>query len=48
MKKILFLIKQVFPLMYWTKYKDANGNGQIAIWRQWFGKVLWVKRFQIR
>nr|WP_315021757.1 hypothetical protein [uncultured Aminipila sp.] len=43
MKNLLFKLKQLFPLMYWSKYKDANGNGQIAVWRQWFGKVLWVK-----
>lgn len=43
--KVWFYIKQALPFMYWSTYKDANGNGQIAIWRQWFGKVLWCKRF---
>lgn len=47
MGKILFNIKQVLPLMYYSQYKDANGNEQITIWRQWFKKILWSKNFNV-
>ncbi len=45
--KIIYLIKQIVPMMYFSKYKDANNNLEIAIWRQWLGKVSWVKRFKV-
>lgn len=46
MNKAKYMLKQLFPMMYWCKYKDATGNKDVAIWRQWFGKVLWCKHFQ--
>lgn len=48
MKKVLFYLKQLLPLKYHSKYKDATGNYRIAIWRQWFGKVLWRENYVIQ
>ncbi|WP_169314707.1 hypothetical protein [Acetobacterium woodii] len=47
MKKFIFNLKQALPLMYYSHFKDANGNEQITIWRQWFKKILWSKHFNV-
>lgn len=38
--KAIFLLKQIFPLTYWSKYKTPDGKTHVAIWSQWFGKVF--------
>ena len=40
MQKIMYYAKQLFPFTYWSKYKTSDGKTNIAIWRQWFGKVF--------
>lgn len=46
MKRLIWMLKQVFPCMYFSKY-NTDGHREVAVWRQWFGKVLWHKRFVI-
>lgn len=45
--KMIFLLKQLLPLKYCSKYKDAKGDLHITIWRQWFGKVLNSTTFKV-
>ena len=45
MKKIIYLIKQLLPLTYYSKYRDQNGSKELAIWTQWFGKPFNIKRY---
>lgn len=40
MKKLTYYLKQLLPLNYWSKYKTPDGNTNVAIWSQWFGKVF--------
>ncbi len=47
MKKITYLIKQLLPLTYYSKYKVQNGSKELAIWTQWFGKPFNIKRFAL-
>lgn len=47
MKKILFIIKQLLPLTYYTKYR-VQDNKELAIWTQWFGKPFNIKRFELK
>ena len=47
MKRFLYYIKQLFPLTYYSKYRVQNGNRELAIWTQWFGKPFNVKRFTL-
>lgn len=47
MKKIVFYLKQVLPLTYWSKYKTPVGKTHVAIWSQWFGKVFNHCNFEV-
>lgn len=47
MNKIIFIVKQLLPFTYYTKYRVQNTK-EIAIWTQWFGKPFNIKRFEIK
>lgn len=47
MKKFKHLLKQVFPFKYVSTYRVHNGEKQLAIWTQWFGKPFAIKRFTL-
>ncbi len=47
MNKITYHIKQLLPLTYYSKYRVQNGNKELAIWTQWFGKPFNIKRFTL-
>ncbi len=46
MNKILWYFKQLFPLIYWSKYKEGEKN-IFTIWKMWFGKCYNIKNFNI-
>lgn len=48
MKKIVYYLKQLLPLTYYSKYKVQNGVKELAIWTQWFGKPFNIKRFELK
>jgi len=35
---LLWYIKQLLPLAYWSWYIDADGTLYLCIWRMWFGR----------
>ena len=37
MSKIIWHIKQLLPLTYWTIYSDDKGK-HFVIWRMWLGR----------
>jgi len=37
MSKIIFYIKQLFPLTYRTRY-GKDGKQHFCVWRMWFGR----------
>ena len=45
MRKLTYYLKQLLPFTYYTKYKVQNGEHQLAIWTQWFGKPFNIKRY---
>lgn len=47
MKRIIYYLKQLLPLTYYSKYRVQNGNKELAIWTQWFGKAFNIKRFAL-
>lgn len=47
MKKIIYTLKQLLPLTYYSKYRVQNGAKELAIWTQWFGKPFNIKRFTL-
>lgn len=47
MKKIIYTLKQLLPLTYYSKYRVQNGSKELAIWTQWFGKPFNIKRFTL-
>lgn len=48
MKKIIFYLKQLLPLTYYSKYRVQNEERQnLAVWTQWFGKTFNIKRFTL-
>ncbi len=47
MRKIIYYLKQLLPLTYYSKYRVQNGNKELAIWTQWLGKPFNIKRFSL-
>lgn len=47
MEKFLFIIKQLLPLTYYTKYR-VQDTKELAIWTQWFGKPFNIKRYELK
>lgn len=47
MKKFYSTLKKLLPLTYYSKYRLQNGEKQLAIWSQWFGKPFNIKRFTL-
>lgn len=47
MNKILFILKQLLPLTYYSKYRVQNGRKALTIWTQWFGKPFNIKQFTL-
>lgn len=36
--RLIWSMKQLLPLSYWTKYRTQDGAQHFAIWRMWFGR----------
>jgi hypothetical protein len=47
MKKIIYTLKQLLPLTYYSKYRVQNRVKELAIWTQWFGKPFNIKRYAL-
>lgn len=47
MKKIMFYLKQLLPMTYYSKYRVQTGS-KLAIWTQWFGKVFNIRRYELK
>lgn len=47
MNKIIYTLKQLLPLTYYSKYRVQNGAKELAIWTQWFGKSFNIKRYTL-
>ena len=45
MKKIAFVLKQLLPFTYWSKFKTPDGKKHLTIWRQWFGIPFSINKF---
>jgi hypothetical protein len=39
MSRIVWTVKQLFPLTYRSHYAE-NGQKMFSVWRMWFGKVF--------
>ncbi len=46
MKKLFWMLKQLAPCTYHSEY-STNGHREVAVWRQWLGRVLWHKNYVI-
>lgn len=46
MKKITWVLKQLFPLTYWSRY-EKGGKKVFCIWKMWFGKCYEITEFEI-
>jgi hypothetical protein len=42
MSTLLYYLKQLFPLMYRTRYWDASHQLHFCVWRQWLGRCYSV------
>lgn len=47
MKKIIYTLKQLLPLTYYSKYRVQNGSRELAIWTQCFGNPFNIKRYTL-
>jgi len=44
--KILWYLKQLFPLKYHTEY-GKNGKWYVTVWRMWFGRCFKIQKWEI-
>jgi hypothetical protein len=44
--KIERAVKWFFPCIYISEY-ETDGQREVVISRSWFGKVLWIRRWNI-
>ena len=47
MNEIIWFIKQLFPLDYYSRYRN-NNKEMISTWRMLFGKCYNIKKYEIR
>lgn len=47
MKKLVFLLKQLLPFTYVTRY-GVDGKKYLAVWKQWFCKPFNVRHYELR
>lgn len=45
--KIVWGIKQIFPLTYRTTYTDSEGSRHFTVWNMWFGRCFNIDDFII-
>lgn len=46
MNKIIWFLKQLFPLTYRSHYIEKNKK-MFCVWRMWFGKSFNIETFEI-
>lgn len=46
MNKILWYLKQLFPLTYRSKY-NMDGKKYFHVWQMWFGKCFNSEKYEI-
>lgn len=37
--RLVWYLKQLLPLTYWTIWSDDEGGTYFHIWKMWFGRV---------
>lgn len=42
LRRLVWLLKQLLPFTYRTRYWDSQHQQHFAVWRQWFGRVFRV------
>lgn len=47
MKKLLWYLKQLLPLIYYSVYR-VDGKKMFCIWRMWLGKSYHIEEFEIK
>lgn len=47
MKRKIWYLKQLFPFLYYSKYKKEN-KYYFHIWRMWFGRCFNEIKFEIK
>ena len=45
--RLVWFIRQLFPLTYWSIYHGPVDGYYFAIWKMWFGRCYRVTDFQI-
>lgn len=40
LSKVVWYLRQLLPLTYWSKYRDAHDQRHFCIWRMWFGRCF--------
>lgn len=44
--KVIWYIKQLFPLTYISNYRE-NGSDKLTIWKMWFGRSYRIRDYWI-
>jgi len=46
MDKLIWYLKQLFPMKYDTIYKE-DGTWYVTIWRMWLGRCFAIKKYAL-
>ena len=44
--KLIWAIKQIFPLMYVSTFKE-NEKKKLSIWRMWLGRCYKIRTYEL-
>ena len=47
MRKLVWYLKQLLPLTYYSTCEEANGEKYILVRKMWLRKIQWHKKYQI-
>lgn len=50
--RMLWCVRQLYPKIYISEYvvmkdKETEDHKEVQVFRMWFGKVLWVKKWEV-
>lgn len=47
MTKLTWHLRQLLPLTYRTRYRDAGGRSWFCVWRMWLGRCYAVEHLAL-
>ncbi len=47
MRRGMWFLKQILPLLYVSEYTDHDDTRKICVWRMWFGRAFAIREWSV-